>query len=228
VGVVLMDFDGTLAYRPGMWSQCMVEVLDELSPGHGVEADDLRPHLRDGFPWHRPDQPHLHLGDPEAWWRHVGSLLAEAFLSTGADPLDVPRAVAAARSHYCDPSRFQLFPDTLPALRLLKAAAWRTVVLSNHVPELPEIVRGVGISALIDQVFTSASTGYEKPHPDMFRIGLGGTPPSDAWMVGDSLEADVRGAEAIGVRAILVRRTDDSARRQSATLTEAAETILAG
>lgn len=50
--VVLWDFDGTLAYRPDLWSGCLLELLDEELPDHQVTLDDLRPHLRDGFPWH--------------------------------------------------------------------------------------------------------------------------------------------------------------------------------
>ena len=33
--VVLWDFDGTLAYRDGMWRGCLVEALAEVAPGHG-------------------------------------------------------------------------------------------------------------------------------------------------------------------------------------------------
>jgi hypothetical protein len=32
----LWDFDGTLAWRPGMWSGCVTEVLDEIEVGHTV------------------------------------------------------------------------------------------------------------------------------------------------------------------------------------------------
>ena len=28
VELVVFDFDGTLAHRPGMWSQCLLDVLD--------------------------------------------------------------------------------------------------------------------------------------------------------------------------------------------------------
>jgi len=38
---VLFDFDGTLAYRPGMWSGCLLDVLDELAPGHGLDPGPL-------------------------------------------------------------------------------------------------------------------------------------------------------------------------------------------
>jgi phosphoglycolate phosphatase-like HAD superfamily hydrolase len=68
--VLVWDFDGTLAHRPGMWRGCLVETLDAHEPGHGIDAERLRPFLRDGFPWHRPQVAHPELSDPDAWWRH--------------------------------------------------------------------------------------------------------------------------------------------------------------
>lgn len=49
-GLVLWDFDGTLAERPGMWRGCVVETLDAEDPGHSVAPETLIPSLRDGFP----------------------------------------------------------------------------------------------------------------------------------------------------------------------------------
>jgi hypothetical protein len=59
--LVLWDFDGTLAWRPGMWSGCVMEVLDEIEAGHAVTAEQLRNGLRSGFPWHAPNEPHPQL-----------------------------------------------------------------------------------------------------------------------------------------------------------------------
>jgi putative hydrolase of the HAD superfamily len=68
--------------------------------------------------------------------------------------------------------------------------------------------------------------GYEKPHPEAFHLGLRGMDASAAWMVGDNPVADVGGAEAVGIRAILVRRTDRSVKRQAESVAAAAELIL--
>ncbi len=225
-GVVLLDFDGTLAHRPGMWSQCLLDVLEQMAPGHGVSLAQLRPLLHDGFPWHSHQRPHPELSDPDAWWGQVGALFADAFRSVGLEDSLVADAVLAVRTHYCDARRFHVFEDTIPALRELKNAGWRTVVVSNHVPELSAIVNGVGLSPWIDDVFSSALTGYEKPHPEAFQIGLAGVAPSQAWMIGDSPAADVHGAEAVGVRAILVRNQADGVRHQRADLFGAAMMIL--
>jgi putative hydrolase of the HAD superfamily len=93
------------------------------------------------------------------------------------------------------------------------------VILSNHVPELEGIVEALGLSNVIDAVVNSARTGYEKPHPEAYAAGRAAAgDPDELWMVGDNHVADVAGAEAAGIRAILVRG-------DGTTLEQAAEQI---
>ena len=227
MGKVLFDFDGTIAHRPGMWSQCLVDALDNLTPGHGIDAADFRPHLQDGFPWDRPDEAHLHLSTSEMWWASVEPLFARAFVAVGIDHEIVPTAAAAVREHYCNAAGFELFPDSLRALTVLKESGWTLAILSNHVPELLSLVEHLGLGPLIEEVFSSALIGYEKPNPEAFRIALNGARPSDCFMVGDNPRADVLGAEVVGLRAILVRNHNGSALHAAADLDGAAALILA-
>jgi len=204
--VILWDFDGTLAIRQGLWRSALMEVLDEYEPGHNVDEEQIRLYLRDSFPWHQPEQPHHHLSTPKAWWSHVESILARAFRGVG---VDVPRAERLARlahKRYIDPKGFSLYDDTLPALEYLSNRGWKHAILSNHVPELPAIVKGLALSPFISRCITSAATGYEKPNPEAFRIALSlvGN-PKRVWVIGDNPIADIKGAEAAGLPAILVR-----------------------
>jgi hypothetical protein len=67
-----------------------------------------------------------------------------------------------------------------------------------------------------------------KPHPDAFRMALRAAgAPRAVWMVGDNPIADVRGAEAMGIPAILVR-TQASVERRVEGLEQAASLILDG
>ena len=225
--VVLWDFDGTLAHRPGMWRGCLIETLDEHLPGHLVDSEELRPFLRHGFPWHRPEVAHLELCEPDAWWQHVEGLLAAAYEGVGIDRGGARRLARLARERYVDPScRWTLYPDTIPALERLRAQGWRHVVLSNHVPELPELVAALGLSPFLDLVLTSAATGFEKPNPRAFELALRRCgAPSEVWMVGDNPVADVAGAEAIGIPAVLVRVEGIVAARRARDLDEAAAII---
>jgi putative hydrolase of the HAD superfamily len=100
-------------------------------------------------------------------------------------------------------------------------------VLSNHVPELSTLVEQLGLGGLVERVFSSAATGYEKPHPEAFRLALRAFgDPVRRWMVGDNPTADVAGAEAIGIPAILVR-TNGTARRTARDVATAARLIVA-
>ena len=227
--VVLLDFDGTLAMRPGLWTGCVMEVLGELEPDHAIEESVVRAGLRAGFPWHRADEPHPQLCQSEAWWAPVQELIARAVLAGGLPEQRARAVAAAARERFADPSRgWQLFDDVIPALDRLAAAGWSAIVLSNHIPELEGIVAGLGLSERIEMVFSSALTGYEKPHPNAFRMALRSAgAPRAVWMIGDNPIADVRGAEAVGIPAILVR-TQASVKRRVEGLEQAASLILGG
>ena len=220
--VVLWDFDGTLAHRPGLWGACMVETLDECRPGHGHTLEAVRPLLRNGFPWHEPDRAHPELSVPDEWWRRVGAVLACAYLRLGFDAPEAEELARRTRDRYVDGGiAWSVFPDSVPALERLRAGGWHHVLLSNHVPELPSLVASLGLGEWFVAVLTSAVTGYEKPHPEAFalaRRAVGGA--ERIWMVGDSYDADVAGAEAVGIPAVLARTSDPRARRWVRTLDE--------
>jgi putative hydrolase of the HAD superfamily len=207
---ILWDFDGTLAIRPGLWKATLMEILDEHEPGHDVRLEQVRSGLQNGFPWHRPQEAHPHLNDPEAWWRSVNGLVARAYEGAGVPPARAAELAVLVRERYVDPSRgWRLVEGAREALDRLAAAGWRHAILSNHVPELPRIVDGLGIRDRFVAVLTSASMGYEKPHPRTFELGrLALGDPQDVWMVGDNPEADVAGAEAVGIKGLLVQHPD--------------------
>jgi putative hydrolase of the HAD superfamily len=219
--LLIWDFDGTLAHRRGEtgWSILLAEALEAEEPGHGHSADVFRPHLRDGFPWHRADVAHPELSDPEAWWASVRPLLARAYEAADYDHERALELADAARRLYVDPGvGWSLFDDTVPVLQRLTQAGWTHAILSNHVPELRQIVAGLGLDEVVALLSCSAETGYEKPHPQAYASVLDRLQPAEAWMVGDNVVADVLGAEAVGIPAVLVRRSDPRAARYADSL----------
>ena len=219
--LAIWDFDGTLAHRRGEtgWSILLAEVLDAEEPGHGESADTFRPYLREGFPWHDPEVAHPELCEPEAWWAAVRPVLGRAYEAAGYTPGRALELADAARRLYVDPDvGWELFADTLPTLARLSRAGWTHAILSNHVPELRQIVAALGLDRHIALVSCSAETGYEKPHPQAFASVLDRLRPARAWMVGDNVVADVLGAEALGIPAVLVRRPDPRAARYADSL----------
>lgn len=222
---ILWDFEGTLVHRPGLWGSALLAALDAHEPGHTVTRDDLRPGLRDGFPWHRAEIPHPELDAPERWWEELGGLLRRTFASVGYDGAQGRALANETRRIFVDPDTHEVFEDTVAALERLSARGWRHLILSNHVPELPEIVAGLGLAEHFDAVLTSATLGYEKPHPAAFEAAIEAAGRPDVlWMVGDNPEADVRGAERLGIPAVLVRtRTGSRTRTRTAASREGPE-----
>jgi putative hydrolase of the HAD superfamily len=219
--LAIWDFDGTLAHRRGEtgWSILLAEALDAEEPGHEHSADTFRPHLREGFPWHYPEVAHPELCEPEAWWASVRPQLGRAYEAAGYPPDRALELADAARRLYVDPNvGWELFEDTLPTLSQLTQAGWTHAILSNHVPELRQIVSALGLDEHIEFLSCSAETGYEKPHAQAYASVLDTLRPAEVWMVGDNVVADVLGAEELGVPAVLVRRPDPRAARYADSL----------
>jgi putative hydrolase of the HAD superfamily len=109
--------------------------------------------------------------------------------------------------------RFDAYPDARPALLRAREAGARVVVVSNWDVSLADVLERIGLAPLLDAVVTSAAVGAAKPARAIFAhaLALAGVAAADAVHVGDSLEEDVRGAAACGIRAVLLRRDGSAA-----------------
>jgi putative hydrolase of the HAD superfamily len=225
-GVLVWDFDGTLAHRPGNWTGVICEVVATARPDLELTAERLRPYLQAGFPWHAPDV----VRDPcsaDEWWNDLSPVLAGALRrASGIDDVEARRLIGGVRSAYTDAAGWRLFLDVRPALERLRERGWTHVVLSNHVPELASLIGALGLGDLIKAVHCSACTGVEKPNPRAFERMFSEYPAArTGWMIGDSWRADVQGAQAVGMRAILVRSQHPAATIRCETLHDVAATV---
>ena len=76
------------------------------------------------------------------------------------------------------------------------------IILTNGFDEVQHIkVEKSGLSKFFEQIITSDSMGYKKPHPEAFGLALKrvGVEAQDVIMIGDNLEADIIGAKAGGL-----------------------------
>jgi putative hydrolase of the HAD superfamily len=85
------------------------------------------------------------------------------------------------------------------------------VVVSNWDCSLPGVLEGVGLLGLVDAVVASAVVGAAKPDARIFMAALqaAGCEAAEAVHVGDSVDNDVAGATAAGIRAVLLVRGPD-------------------
>ena len=75
---LLWDFDGTLAYRDGMWTDTLFSVLQK-NDIKNIIKEDIRPLLNIGFTWHSPDTPHKDIFLGKQWWEYYENYFAEIY-----------------------------------------------------------------------------------------------------------------------------------------------------
>jgi putative hydrolase of the HAD superfamily len=225
---LLWDFDNTLAQRPGLWSQCLAEVVNCAYPEKKTVRESFRPYLMSGFPWHGAEVSHDHLSTSQQWWTALAPILEQALrLGAALEHRQACDLAGKVRSAYLDPRTWVVFDDVVPALELLAQHGWNQVILSNHVPELPELVAALGLSPFFTAIHTSGTSGFEKPHPRSYAAVLEtfASAPARVVMVGDSYSADFAGARAAGLEAVLVRSSHPQCDTSFPTLIEAARFI---
>jgi len=103
---------------------------------------------------------------------------------------------------------FELYDDVLPTFAELRSHGLRLGLASNTARDLPAFVSHHRLG--VDAAIGAREHGKTKPDPSIFSAVLAelGVEPASAAMVGDSLEDDVGGAIALGMRAFLVDRGD--------------------
>jgi len=150
---------------------------------------------------------HMRGGDREGLERLRDDCAEAMRAAIGREELDR----GAVRAAMIEALEFALFPDVVPALEALRERSLRLVVVSNWDCSLSEWLDRAGVGGLVDGTVSSAVVGAAKPAVDVFRAGLelAGCSAAEAIHVGDSLENDVEGARAAGLRAILVLRDGD-------------------
>jgi HAD superfamily hydrolase (TIGR01509 family) len=196
VDAVFLDALGTLVELEPPW-----EHLRARAPG--VPQDRLVMAVRAEMAYYRD---HAHEGRDEASLadlreRSAGVLSRELGVTVGAAEL-------------VDAIRMRAYPDSAPALEELRSRGLKLVVVSNWDCSLGEVLGRCGLGELLDGAVSSAEAGFRKPDPRIFgpALEIAGTVPASALHVGDTPEEDLAGAEAAGIRAVLIDRDGEGPR----------------
>lgn len=105
-------------------------------------------------------------------------------------------------------SHWHVFPDAERAIIALTDRGITLGAVSNWVWSLPELLHSLDLVRHFAFIAASARIGFEKPHPRIFEWALeqAGVEPSAVIHVGDHVDADVLGATAVGIDAVLIDR----------------------
>ncbi|MCW2500224.1 MAG: HAD-superfamily hydrolase, subfamily variant 1 [Frankiales bacterium] len=199
IEAVLFDWGGTLSTHGdwdllGMW-RAAAEVLAPDDPDPVAQA----------------------LLDAElAWWHDrvrdgdgTGSGSTEDIVRSVAAQTHLPVQQALAAYHGAWEETVDHDPSAEVVLQGCKARGWKTGLLSNtHWPrELHERwLAEAGLLDLLDARVYTSDLGHMKPHPIAFHTLLDAVDvrPENAVFVGDRPRDDIRGAQASGLRAVLL------------------------
>jgi putative hydrolase of the HAD superfamily len=201
---VFFDVDFTLIY-PGPTFQG--EGYQRACQGHGIAVDALR--FEDAvkassFILDDVEEP---LYDDGLFIHYTASII-EHMGGRG------PGVVKAAREIYqawAGNHHFEMYDDVEPVLRSLVERGLIVGAISNSHRSLDAFLEHFSLRGLIHAHVSSKEHGYLKPHRSIFDEALvrAGAQAASSVMVGDSLKADVQGALAAGMRAVLLRRSGD-------------------
>jgi HAD superfamily hydrolase (TIGR01549 family) len=197
---VLFDVDFTIA-RPG--PELGPEGYRRLGARFGLELEpsryaEARAKAVEGIRRH-PELEH----DEEIWVAFTERIIRGMGGNTGS-AYDCAVAMTQAWEHA---EHFELYEDALPVLGALRAQGLKLGLVSNTGRNLDEFVAHHRLD--VDAALGSGAFGRTKPHPTIFRAVLERleVDPSDAAMIGDSIEDDIEGARATGIpRAFLLDR----------------------
>ncbi len=219
IRAALFDLGGTLMYSRHPWEPILERGYQALAnalyeQGFNLDSAELpkavRYHLDRYFA--RRDEDLFET----TYVAVIRELLAEKGFPR-ADTKTIRRALDAFYAH--TQPNWALEEDALLTLRTLEAGGYRLGLVSNagdH-QDVVQLVDRFQIEPFFDFILTSAACSWRKPHPRIFELALAhwNIPAREVAMVGDSLEADIRGAQALGIFGVwITRRVSKAAARR--------------
>lgn len=204
--VIFWDFQGTLAHNDWMISKALYKVLVHNEPCTKITIEDFKRLKIIGIPWQDYKKDYSYLTSRGEWWKLVERIFEKAYRHISIAEDKARQYAKQAHYELIKPDEFILYSDTIETLSYFKSNGWKNIILSNHLPELPDIVNYLGLKELIYNCISSANIGFEKPNQKIYEYALKQFEnPEKVWMVGDSIEADVKGPEKAGITGVLVR-----------------------
>lgn len=202
---VFLDIGDTVMRPNPSWEHVYALALREY--GVEVSVPELDRALRaayqhGGWGLNEPFEP-----SEEASFQRTVEIDQAAIAELGIGPMP-PQFFRRLHDLFMLTSHWHVFPDAYDALPAIRERGLVLGAVSNWMWDLPELLHALELVSQFDFVAASARVGFEKPHRGIFEYALNeaGVAPDEAIHVGDHLDADVAGATALGISAVLIDR----------------------
>lgn len=198
IRAILFDFGGTLAETTTSW-EIVAERIAERYKLEDINIDpvELENAFKETIEYRMNQHQHGFEIDSYQFFNHA---LDQLGYSADMDQTDEFEQIVYDEG-YTD------FATGLDELLMELSEDYKLALLSNSWLEAPrQALIEHGYGRWFDAMVCSFDIGIPKPDPRIFQFTLEllGVQAGEAVMVGDSLEADVKGALAAGMRAVLV------------------------
>lgn len=211
IKAIFFDAAGTLikpARRVG-------ESYAVIARKYGLEASAAEISERFRFCFHAapplafPGAPPAAIADLErAWWKALVRRVFEPW--DGFQRFD--DYFAELFAYFAQPAAWLLYPEADETLSALKRRGMILGVISNFDSRLIGILEGLGVAHCFEHIFVSSRVGHAKPDREIFQkaVERHRLEAADALHVGDSEEKDLHGANAAGLKGVLVERSGET------------------
>jgi HAD superfamily hydrolase (TIGR01662 family) len=230
ITTILFDLGNTLLYSQADWEQVMPEavaVLFEHLPG--LDQNPVSAPLQDSFLRRLYD--YMAERELDLLETSTSELLHRFLVSAGYPAQDPDSLQSGVDAMYTYTQRFwHLEADAIPTLQHLHQLGYRMAVISNAMDDrnTQDLVDKGRLRGFFEIILSSASAGVRKPDVRIFSTVLERmrVAPHQAVMVGDTLNADILGAQRAGIHDIwLTRRADTPGNRSDIAFIQPASTI---
>ena len=203
---ILFDLDDTILAYEAVSRECWQQVCHSFAPfPSGLETDSLVASIEKVRAWYWGDTERDRRGrlDPHTARKEIVTTALDR-LGSGDSALanEIADAYTTLKEQSVKP-----FPGAIETLHSIQRSGIRLALLTNGTKEFQRAkIDRFGLESLFECIVIEGEFGTGKPDQRVFSHALDSldTLPSDAWMVGDNLHADIGGAQALNIYSIWV------------------------
>ena len=210
IKLVLFDLGSTLVYFQGNWDRVVSEAIELMSRevirmGYPVNQDRLIDEYSHALRKYYIER------DIDNIEYSTTTLLDHTLISQyslALSEIELMQALDVFYEH--TGNHWILDHDAIPMLNTLKEQGYQLGLISNasYSRDVRSQLDKNNLSTFFEQTLISAEVGFRKPHPMIFQKALKffDVEPTQAVMVGDTLNADIIGSRRMGMKNIWIAR----------------------